>query len=43
MYKSNWKKYIYKVVVTGITSLDPTTGGHRRVGSITSYSSLQES
>ncbi|CAI6345795.1 unnamed protein product [Macrosiphum euphorbiae] len=34
---------ISSVVVTGITTLDPSTGGHRRVGSITSYSSLQES
>ncbi|XP_050522495.1 ubiquitin carboxyl-terminal hydrolase 32 [Daktulosphaira vitifoliae] len=31
------------VVVTGITPLDPSTGGHRRVRSISSYSSLQES
>ncbi|XP_050441466.1 ubiquitin carboxyl-terminal hydrolase 32 [Adelges cooleyi] len=31
------------VVVTGITPLDPSTGGHRRVGSFTSYTSLQES
>lgn len=29
--------------MTGITPLDPSTGGHRRVGSFTSYSSLQES